>query len=353
MTFFGGNDYHRLSRHPDVLGTLAQAAKSCGLSTAGSRATTGNHPAFRELEERAADYLGCEQVAICSAGYLSASIAVQALSGAFTHILLDENAHPSLGDAARQTGAELLRYSHADADALAAALHARPGGRPLIATDGVFANTGRMPPLAAYAELTVRHRGWLLVDDAHGAGAVGATGKGSWEEAGIGRDRLIQTGTFSKAFGGFGGFVAASAELIAAAISRSGAFIGSTPAPIPVACCTRKAIEILRDEPQRISRLRALTLRCKGALREWGFAVSEGPAPICSVTFGDERRNAALRRALRDRDIYPSFINYPGCPPGGHFRFTMSSAHSDEQVAALMEAVGEAVERAGRVEEHR
>jgi 7-keto-8-aminopelargonate synthetase-like enzyme len=340
LTFFAGNDYHRFSTHPEVLRTLTEAAAQYGLNCAGSRATTGNHPLYNQLEATAAAYLGAEAAALCSAGYLSSTALLQAVGDQFTHVFLDEKAHSSLVDAARQSGLPITVFPHADPEGLRDALKStlQTRYRPLVATDGVFANTGVIPPLADYAALIEPYNGRLLIDDAHGLGVVGPTGKGSFEEAGIPRALIYQTGTLSKGLGGFGGIVAGSRELIELMRRRSRAFIGSTPPPLPVAAATIRAIEILATEPFHVARLRAVSLRIKPQLRELGFTISGGPAPICSVTYLNEEKNRSLYHHLLTCGIYPSFINYPGCPPGGHFRFTLSSIHSDDQIDRLVEA---------------
>lgn len=340
LTFFAGNDYHRFSTHPEVLKTLTESAAQYGLNCAGSRATTGNHPLYNRLEETAATYLGAEAAALCSAGYLSSTALLQAISEEFTHLFLDEKAHSSLVDAARQSGLPIAVFPHADPEGLQGVFKSmlQSGARPLVATDGVFANTGIIPPLRDYAALIEPYNGRLLIDDAHGLGVVGPTGKGSFEEAGIPRERVYQTGTLSKGLGGFGGIIAGSRELIERMRQRSRAFIGSTPPPLPVTAATIRAIEILAAEPQHVARLREISLKTKPQLRAMGFAISDGPAPICSVTYLNEEKNGRLYNHLLACGIYPSFINYPGCPPGGHFRFTLSSIHSDEQIDRLVEA---------------
>jgi len=345
LTFFGGNDYHRLSCHPEVLAALTAAAAQYGLNGAGSRVTTGNHPLYRSLEARLAAFLGTEAAVICSAGYLSATLLMQAVADAYTHLFLDEFAHASLVDAARLSGLPLARFRHADPESLKAQLAAslQAQNRPLVLTDGVFSNSGVIPPLADYGALLERYDGRVLVDDAHGVGVVGPTGKGSGEESGAARERLYQVGTLSKGFGGFGGVIAGDHTLVNAIRTRSGAFIGSTPPPLPVVAATLCAIDLLATQPERIALLQERARTVKSILRELGFAVSEGCAPICSVTFLDAAKNRVLYDQLLSYGIYPSFINYPGCPPGGHFRFTLSSAHMDFQIDALLQCLRENV----------
>ncbi len=343
--FFGGNDYHRFSRNAAVIEALVTAAQQDGINTAGSRFTTGNHKIYIELERSIADFLGAEAALVCSAGYLSSTILLQGIAEEFDLVCIDETAHASLVDAARKSGKPTTTFSHCDPEHLNQILkrELKPAQRPLVLTDGVFASIGDIAPLRAYADLIEKVNGRIVTDDAHVVGVLGLAGMGSWEEAGIPRNLIYQTGTLSKGLGGFGGFVAGSANEIEAIRFRSGAFKGSTPMPLPIAAASIRAIQILLAEPQRITRLRQRSALVKPRLRSLGFRVSEGLAPICSVTFFDPDKNSVLGECLKEHRVFPSFIDYPGSPPGGHYRFTLSSAHSDAEVDALCAAVQESV----------
>lgn len=339
--FFGGNDYHRFSRHAAVVEALVGAARIHGINTAGSRYTTANHKLYMELERTLADFLGTEASLICSAGYLSSTVLLQGISEQFDLICIDEIAHASLVDGARQSGKPITLFRHGDSDHLKQLLHQqlKPLQRPLVLTDGIFASIGDLAPLQAYAELMEKYNGRIVTDDAHAVGVIGDTGKGSWEEARVARGLIFQTGTLSKGLGGFGGFVSGAKLEIDGIRSRSGAFKGSTPMPLPIAAASIRAIEILQAEPEKIARLRQRSEQVKPRLRALGFRVSEGLAPICSVTYLDVDKNRILGECLKESRIFPSFIDYPGSPPGGHYRFTLSSAHSEEEIEALCSAV--------------
>jgi 7-keto-8-aminopelargonate synthetase-like enzyme len=349
LTFFGGNDYHRLSRHPEVLTALMEGAQRYGLNPSGSRVTTGNHPLYLQLEAQIAAFLGTEAATLLPAGYMSNAALLATTVEEFTVLLLDEKAHPSLREAATQSGRRTVVFRNADPDDLAArcAETLQPADRPLLLTDGVAANTGDLAPLAAYLHILEPWNGHVHVDDCHGLGVLGATGKGSWEAAGLTRERLYQAGTLSKAFGSFGGLVVGSEALIRNLRSRSMGFVGSTPMPLPVAAAASRAIELLASAPETVPQLAERVHTFKQFLRSQGFRAAEGASPICSVTFFDEARNQTLFQLLLDNGIYPSFINYPGCPPGGHFRFTLSGAHTEEQLHRLRTAIETSVRANG------
>ena len=341
-TLFGGNDYHRLSSHPEVLRAVAETAQSEGLSGCGSRTTTGNHPVYGRLESAAAEFLGTGSAAVFSSGYLAASVLLQAVAGEFQRFFVDAGAHSSVLEAALQAPREAVHdFEHSDGGSLWRRIkdHLKKGERPLVLTDGVSPGTGDIPPLGEYHRLIKDHGGMLLIDDSHGLAVVGKTGKGSREEAALPEGSWLQAGTLSKGFGAFGGIVAGSRELIEKVHSRSLAFIGSTGLPIPIAAGAIKSIEILKEHPEMITGLRERMAQVKQRIRTFGFVVNTSPAPIVSFSLHDEAKNSKLRERLLAAGIYPPFINYPGSPPGGHFRFTFSGAHGEEEIEALMKVL--------------
>jgi 8-amino-7-oxononanoate synthase len=341
--FFGGNDYHRLASHPDVLRAAREVADSDGLSCAGSRITTGNHPLYAELERRLVAFLGAGEAALCPSGYLSNAVALEAVTGEFQRFFIDGAAHSSLAAPAGRFPREaVVVFQHADPVDLARELkaHLRPGEKPLVLTEGVVPVSGELPPLRAYWEAVRELGGALLVDDAHGIGVVGPSGKGSPEEAGLPTESFIQTGTFSKGLGAFGGLVAGPAGLAGKVAQNSQTFVGATPFPPPLAAAAIRSIEILQGSPGLIAGLRARMLRVRERVRTLGFRVPSSPAPILSITHYDAGKNLRLRSLLLERGVYPPFIHYPGSPPGGHFRFTISSAHTDEDVQLLLDTIG-------------
>jgi 7-keto-8-aminopelargonate synthetase-like enzyme len=340
--FFGGNDYHRLASHPAVLRAAWEAMDSDGLSAAGSRVTTGNHPLHERLEARAAAFLGTEEAALCSDGYLSNTVAVETVACEFQRFFMDERAHASLKMAAESLPRDQVhRFSHADPESLRKTLrfHLCPGERPLVLTNGVESGNGELSPLAAYWQEVQNLEGMLLVDDAHGMGTAGHLGKGSPDEAQLPAEAFLQTGTFAKAFGGFGGVLAGRAGIFTKVVARSRTFTGATPMPPPMAAAALRALEILQETPVMIMKLRERTLRVRERLRAMGIPSCPSPVPILSVTHQNEVRNQRLKSLLFQNGIYPTFINYPGCPPGGHFRFTLSSLHTDEDVDRLLQTI--------------
>jgi 8-amino-7-oxononanoate synthase len=341
--FFGGTDYHRLASHPEVVTACRMEAERGGLSCAGSRITTGNHSLYERLEEELAAFLGTREATLCSGGYLSNAVALEALADDAWRFFLDSGAHVSLASPVRGYGPErVCSFRHSDPGDLMDQIRngLRPGERPLVLTDGVAPADGELAPLAEYWEAVRDRGGLLLVDDAHGIGTVGPRGQGAPRAAGLPASAFVQTGTLSKALGTFGGLVVGPAGLAAKVLERSQAFVGATPIPPPLAAAAIRSIEILRANPGMIDGLQERTARTRARLASMGFAVGSSPAPIVSVSHRDVAKNERLRLRLLEHGIYPPLIrDYPGSPPGGHFRFALSSAHTAQDVERLLEAV--------------
>ncbi|HEY6167324.1 MAG TPA: pyridoxal phosphate-dependent aminotransferase family protein [Verrucomicrobiae bacterium] len=339
LTYFGGCDYHRLNRHPLVLRAAERAGRRWGLNVAASRMTTGNHPLYLELERALARFFRAESATLVAGGYVTNLIVAQALAGEFTHVLLDAHAHPSLADAARFFDARITRFPHADAEALKRVVTKLPkSSRAILLTDGMFASDGSVAPLREYLRI-LPSSAWLLVDDAHGAGVVGATGRGSLEHAGVSRARIVQTITLSKAFGAYGGAILGTHSLRERIVERSRMFVGSTPPPLPPIAAALESIRLFGASPSLIARARRNVQFVRHALDQAGISAPDTPGPIVSITPRTATHAARLRQSLLARDILPPFLNYPGTPPQGCFRFVISGAHNRTELAAMVGAV--------------
>jgi len=343
--FFGGNDYHRLSSHPEVVAACSREAESGGLSCAGSRITTGNHPLFESLEKKLAEFLGADEVALCSCGYLSNTVVLEALASDHQRVFLDAATHVSLsGPAQCLFMGRIHSFEHGEPDDLARQVrtHLKPGEKLLALADGVGSATGDLSPLRDYWESIRSEGGVLVVDDAHGVAAVGPNGKGSPALAGVPTDAFVQTGTLSKAIGAFGGFASGPTHLATSILERSHAYVGATPVPPPLAAAAIRSLEILHEHPEMISGLQERTANVRKRLNAMGFATGSSPAPIVSVSHRNAAKNERLNAILLKRGFYiPLIRDYPGSPPGGHFRLTLSSVHTDDDVERLMEAIAQ------------
>jgi glycine C-acetyltransferase/8-amino-7-oxononanoate synthase len=341
LLYFGGTDYHRMSNNPMMIQALSEASLKYGLSSAASRITTGNHPIYLELEKKVSAFFKTEATAVFSSGYLSNMILLQTVAKDYSVFLLDESSHSSIFDAAKQFDKEIVFFHHLNAQALEEKLkkHLRGKARPLIMTDGVYDALGEIAPLDEYAWIVEKYEGRILIDDAHGMAVIGKTGKGSWEEKNIDQNLFFQTGTLSKGFGVFGGIIPGDSSLILNIQNHSSAFIGSTGLALPLAAAAIKSIAFLQANRQLISGLQRRSLSLKEKLRQLGFVIPMTPVPIFSISYFDEQKNKHLYQLLLDNGIYPTFANYPGSPPGGHFRFAITSNHTEEQLELLYNTI--------------
>lgn len=339
LSFFSGCDYFRMASHPAVLRAVVNGLEQYGLNVAASRLTTGNHRLYRELERRLARFFGAEDALLVSSGYMTNLAVAQALAGQFTHALLDEKAHVCLRDAAGFLGCPVLCFKHRDpADVARRVKQCGRGARLLLLTDGMYAGQGTAAPLADYLKI-LPQSARLLVDDAHGAGVLGDTGRGTPEFTGAQRRRIVQTGTLSKAFGVYGGAVLCSRKLRHEIMTKSRLFVGSTPLPLPLANAALAAIELHTRHPGFRARLNKNAARVKSALHAAGVKFAEGPGPIVQILPTNAKQAARLRRELLAAGIYPPFLRYPGGPPGGSFRFVISSEHTPAQLGQLIDVL--------------
>ena len=336
LSYFGGCDYFRLASHPDVLRALREGLDDFGLNAAASRKTTGNHVLFGQLEEELASFFGAASAVLTSNGYMTNLAVAQAFAGEFTHALIDERAHGSLFDASKLLDCPVRIFKHRDARSAArAAQRAGRSAKLILVTDGLFSHSGEVAPLDEYLRL-LPDRTTLLVDDAHAAGVLGRTGRGTPEHLGIPTRRIIQTVTLSKAFGVYGGAILGSRRVRTRIITRSRIFVGNTPPPLPLAAAALASLEILRTDKKLRRRLIFNTSYVKAALREAGLSVNDGPGPIIPFHPRNAREAATLQKALLAGGIHPPFINYLGGPSDAYFRFAISSEHTAEKLDALV-----------------
>lgn len=331
LVYFGGCDYLRLSFDPEVRKAVVDGLRHHGLNVSASRKTTGNHRCYELLETELRRFFASKAALVAPTGYAANLIVAQALRGSISHLFIDDQAHPSLRDAAEMTGATVHVFNHLDASSLNEVSGSLPkGATTALLTDGLFAHNGSVAPLAQYRKILPNALFW--VDDAHAAGVLGKNGRGTVEAARLNRENLIQTITLSKAFGVYGGAVIADKPFISDCISKSRLFAGSTPLPLPLATAAVAALKEARS-----GKLRA---RLSGNISYFykHFAhLGDGSSstPILAICPGNPGQQKRIHRSLLQHGIFPSFIHYPGGPARGFFRFAISSAHAPGQLDSL------------------
>jgi 8-amino-7-oxononanoate synthase len=258
---------------------------------------------------------------------------------------MDRLNHASLLDAGLASGARFARYPHADAEALAARLARLAqdgrGGRTLVATDGVFSMDGDVAPLGALAAAARSHGAWLFVDDAHGLGVLGPTGRGSLEAASLDAgDAPILMGTLGKAIGTFGAFVAGSAALVETLLQTGRSYLYTTALPPAVAAATRESLRVLEVEPWRRARVLGHVAHFRREAAGLGLRLMDSTTPIQPVVLGSEAAAVAASDALRARGLWVPAIRPPTVPAGSaRLRITFSAAHETSDVDRLLEAL--------------
>jgi len=337
---FCSNDYLGLARHRDVIAALAPAAAEFGAGSGAAHLVTGHSLPHHALEEELAAFTGRERALLFSTGYLANLGAIAAFAGRGEVVLQDRLNHASLIDGARLSGARLLRYAHGDAAAADRVLTERDDVA-LLATDGVFSMDGDVAPLPALAPLAARARAWLLVDDAHGFGVLGAGGRGSVAAAGLDADAVpLLVGTLGKAFGTFGAFVAGDATTIEFLLQHARTYIYTTALPPAVAAATRVALRLAAAEEWRREHLRQLVARFRAAAAAAGLQLATSATPIQPLIVGGEAAAMRASAALREAGFWVAAIRPPTVPEGtARLRVTLSALHRAADVDALVAAL--------------
>ena len=335
---FSSNDYLGLAHHPAVAAAMSECAARYGAGSAASHLITGHGVEHERLEEELAAFVGRERALLFSTGYMANLGVMTALADRGECVLLDRLSHASIIDGALLSGARFKRYPHGDAGAAERALDDEV---TVVATDGVFSMDGDIAPLRQLAAAAAAHKAWLVVDDAHGIGVLGDNGRGSLEHCGMSSDAVpVLVGTLGKALGSFGAFVAGSRDLIEFLIQKARPYIYTTALPQPVAAASRKALEIAQRETWRRERVLALTARFRRAAGETGIALLESNTPIQPVMVGSSEAALEAQQGLLEAGFRVIAIRAPTVARGGErLRVTLSAAHTEEQVDALMESL--------------
>jgi 8-amino-7-oxononanoate synthase len=338
---FCSNDYLGLAADSRVREAAISAIQRVGVGAGAAHLVSGHTSEHHALEEELAAFTGREAALLFSTGYMANLGAVTALAGRGDLVLEDRLNHASLIDAGLLAQARFQRYAHAEASACARALGDSAAARKLVVTDGVFSMDGDVAPLAALAAIAREHHAVLIVDDAHGLGVVGATGRGALEQAGLSaRDVPVLVGTLGKAFGTAGAFVAGSRALIDTLLQRARTYVYTTALPPALAAATRAALRIADSEPERRQRLATLVTRFRAEAARIGLVLLPSDTPIQPLLVGDANRALAWSEALRERGLWVPAIRPPTVPVGSaRLRITFSAAHSDAELERLLEAL--------------
>jgi glycine C-acetyltransferase len=350
VVVLSSNDYLGLAAHPEVVRAGIEGLERYGAGTASVRFICGTFAPHLELERAIAELSATEAALTYVSCWNANEAVIPSLTDEGTVLLSDALNHASIVDAMRlaRPAAKVI-YPHADMAALRQGLQAAPrGARKLIVTDGVFSMEGDLAPLPDIVELARAHDAVVIVDDSHGVGVMGETGRGTAEHLGLLGEIDVVTGTLGKALGGAaGGYVASSAEVCELLAQRSRPQLFSNALPATVACSARRAIELLRTDHGLIDRLRANTALVREALVADGWSPLPGEAAIVPIIVGETAEAIRLSERLLDEGVFVTGFGFPVVPEGtARIRIQVSAALEHEHIDRALEAFRRV--RAGR-----
>lgn len=342
------NNYLGLADHPRVREAAADAARRWGVGSSGSRLISGNMTVHRRLESQLAEFKGTEAALLFGSGYMANSGIIPALSQAGEVIFSDELNHASIVDGCRLSRAETFIYDHGDLEHLAWGLRQARGRASLIVTDSVFSMDGDIAPLEGIVELANGHDVRVMVDEAHGTGTVGPDGRGVVAALGLTSEVDVIVGTLSKALGAYGAFAACDTQMARFLVNSARSFIYSTaPAP-PVVAAAAEALEILVEQPRRVTRLRQNAEFFRRELARRGFEVAENTgdrsAPhIVPLVIGSPERAMKMSAEALERGVFAQAIRPPTVPDGmSRIRCAVMASHKPDELTAAAKVLQKA-----------
>jgi len=342
------NNYLGLAGHPEVVQAGIEGLERYGAGTASVRFICGTFAAHVELEAELASFSGTEAALTYGSCWNANEAVIPSLTDERTVILSDELNHASIVDAVRLARpARKVVYRHSDMDELSERLAScERGQRKLVITDGVFSMEGDLARLPEILELAREHDAVVIVDDSHGTGVLGATGRGLAEHYGLLGEVDVITSTLGKALGGAaGGYVASSREVCDALAQRSRPHLFSNALPPTVCCSALRAVRLLREDPSVMERLRANVAYFRERLQTAGFRPLEGESAIIPIIVGDTAFAIRLSARLLDEGVFVTGFGHPVVPEGtARVRVQMSAAHTREHLDRALAAF----ERVGR-----
>lgn len=348
MIMVGSNNYLGLSNHPKVKEAAIEAIRQYGTGCAGSRFLNGTLNMHVELERKLARFIRKDAALVFSTGFQVNLGVISALVGKGDVVIIDKMDHASIIDGCRLSYGEVRKFRHNDMADLERVLQQNEGRRKLIVVDGVFSMEGDVVNLPEVVKLAKAYGARLMVDDAHGIGVMGKTGRGTAEHFGLEEEVDLIMGTYSKSLASIGGFIAGSEEVIhyIKHFARSLMFSASPP-PASVAAVSA-AVDIIENEPDRIERLWKNTRKMLKGFKALGFSVGPSETPIIPILVGGDEVAFKMAMMLQDEGVFANVAVSPAVPEGkALIRTSYMATHTEEQldkVLSAFEKVGKALE---------
>ncbi len=339
---FSSNDYLGMAASEELAGAWCRGTEIWKGGSGASPLVTGLTGAHRSLESFIADFLGVEAAVLFSSGFAANQAVIKTFCRPGTFIYADRLSHASLQEAAVLSGAELRRFTHNDPDSLKRFLE--KGGKGLIVTEGVFSMDGDEAPLAEILSLADRYGMPVFLDDAHGFGVHGTGGRGTVSVQGFRHgDFDLVTGTFGKAYGTGGAFVAGNRVLIEYMVNFAREYIYSTHMPPAQAYATEFSMRYVAEHEELRNRLRCNVEHFRSAMAQTGYLLGESHHSIQPLILGSSEKAVSMSSFLKSRGIFAGAIRPPTVPKNtARIRFTITSAHTGDDIAFLVESLKEA-----------
>ncbi|MCA8910783.1 MAG: pyridoxal phosphate-dependent aminotransferase family protein [Planctomycetes bacterium] len=336
----GSNNYLGLTGHPKVVEAAIAATREYGTSCSGSRYANGTYVIHVELEEKLADFMDKPKALCFTTGYTTNMGAISVLAGRRDIIYSDRENHSCIMDATQLTFAETRKYKHDDMDDLARVLeNSPPDAGKLLVTDGVFSMKGTICRLPEIVELKKKYGMRVFVDDAHGVGVIGPTGRGTAEHYGLDKDVDVVMGTFSKSFAGLGGFIAGEERVISYVKHHARQLIfAASMTPASVAAVST-ALDMIRSEPEHLQNLQKVVKQVRDEFRRIGYPVNDEATPIIYVKVGEDIEAFQFWKELLELGVYTNPVITPGVPQGqSGVRASFMAIHTESDIARVIDA---------------
>lgn len=335
----GSNNYLGLTSDNRVIEAAKKALDDFGTGCSGSRFLNGTLAIHNELERQLAEFFGKEAAMTFSTGFQSNLGIISAIVGRHDLMFYDKANHASLVDAARLSYGKLLRFAHNDMDALENQLKRTSDDHgKLIVVDGVFSMEGDLANLPELVRLKKKYGARLMVDDSHGVGVMGKTGRGVGEYYGLQDEIDIYMGTFSKSFASLGGFVAGDEKMIEYARHSSRPFIFSASIPPGNVAAVMESLRILKTEPEIVGKVMDNADYMRKGFAQLGLPFGASSAPIIPISTYTDERTFLITRALLEHGVYVNPVISPAVPVGESLlRTSYTSTHTREQLDYALE----------------
>ena len=337
------NDYLNLAQHPEVIAAATKEIHLSGVGAGGSRLVSGSRPVHDQLEQKLAHWLNRDRVLLYPSGFQANLAAVLALADRHTPVLADRLCHHSLLTGVQASGARLQRFAHNDLVDLNRKLERcrdrQPEQQPLVITESLFSMEGTSPNLSAMAELCSSHAARLLVDEAHALGVLGDGGRGLCHSLPTKAVTML-SGTFGKAFGSGGAFLACDADLGDTLLQTSGAFRYTTALAPPLAAAALAALTLMQRHPDWSERLMATSQEWRSALAAAGWERPGGTGPILPLVIGTDQAALDRQQTLEAAGLLSIAIRPPTVPEGtARLRLVVRRLLPDGTLDALLHAL--------------